>query len=475
MKNMKRKNISRRKFIGQAGLGLLGTSALLSTLNPLRSFGSAAAMNTGNSRAPYKAMVCLLLSGGNDSFNMLIPRGDSEYGTYAVTRSNLAIPKNDIIPINPLTSDGQQYGLHPGMPEMAQLFNDGNLSLISNLGTIIRPTTKEEIWNGTAELPLGLFSHADQVQQWQSGRTDERSAIGWGGRIADLLHNMNSNQNISMNISLTGSNIFENGENIIEFVINRYGGSGIWGYGGDWAYDQIRTGAINAMRSRPYSDMYRKTYINTIKKSNDANLEFMQAIEAVPEFNTAFSDNDLSQSFLMIAKAIAARETLGFERQIFFIDFSGWDHHDEVLNNQAVMLPEVSRALSEFNSVMEELGTHENVTTFTMSDFGRTLTSNGNGTDHAWGGNAMVMGGAVNGQEMFGTFPSLQLENPLDIGDGILIPTTSTDEYMAEIAMWFGVENEDVSSIFPNLSNFYDINSGEPPIGFLNFEQKEKI
>ena len=145
-----RKNISRRKFIGQTGLTILGASALLSPINPLRALGSAAAMNSGNKRAPYKAMVCLLLSGGNDSFNMLIPRGDSEYNEYAITRSNLAIPRNEIVPVNPLTSDGKTYGLHPGMPEMAQLFNDGKLSFINNVGTMVRPTTKEEVLNGLA-------------------------------------------------------------------------------------------------------------------------------------------------------------------------------------------------------------------------------------------------------------------------------------------------------------------------------------
>lgn len=466
---MKRKNISRRKFIRQAGFSIMGASALFSPAGPLRAISSAA-LGLGNSgRGPYKAMVCLLLSGGNDSFNMLIPRGNSEYNEYAVTRSNLAIPQDQLIPINPLTPDGNDYGLHPGMPELAALFNDGKASFISNVGTLIRPTTKEEILNGTADLPLGLFSHADQVQQWQTAYTHERSAIGWGGRIADVMHNVNANQNISMNISLSGSNIFENGEVITEFVIDRHGGSGIWGYGGDWAYDQIRTGAINAMLNNQYSDIYKQTYINTIKKSNDANLEFMEAIDSIPEFDTQFSDNDLSQSFYMIAKSIAAKDILGFDRQIYFVNFSGWDHHDELLNNQAEMLPVVSKALEEFNAVMEELGMIDKVVTFTMSDFGRTLTSNGNGTDHAWGGNAIVMGGAVNGQEIFGNFPSLVLDNPLDIGDGILIPTTSIDEYMAEVAMWFGLDNENTSNIFPNLSNFYDINSGVPPIGFLNF------
>ncbi len=465
---MKRKNISRRKFIRQTGLSVMGASALLSPAGPLRAISSAALGLGKANREPYKAMVCLLLSGGNDSFNMLIPRGNSEYNEYAVTRSNLAIPQGQLVPVTPVTSDGNEYGLHPGMPEMAGLFNNGKLSFISNVGTMIRPTTKEEIWNGTADLPLGLFSHADQIQQWQTAHPHERSAIGWGGRIADVVHSVNTNQNISMNISLSGSNIFENGEIITEFVIDRHGGSGIWGYGGDWAYDQIRTGAINAMLNTPYTDIYKQTYIGTIKKSNNANLEFMEAIDSIPEFNTPFSDNDLSQSFRMIAKSIAARDILGFDRQIYFIDFSGWDHHDELLNNQAEMLPIVSKALAEFNSVMEELGTIGDVVTFTISDFGRTLTSNGNGTDHAWGGNAIVMGGPVIGREIFGSFPSLLLDNPLDIGDGILIPTTSTDEYMAEIAMWFGVDNENVSSIFPNLANFYDINSGVPPIGFLN-------
>lgn len=463
------KYINRRKFIHQTGLTALGAAALFSPMGKLRALNLENGKHKNHTKnGPYKAMVCLMLSGGNDSFNMLIPRGNPSYNEYATTRSNLAIPQDELLPILPIIGDGSEYGLHPGMPEVAQLFNSGKLALISNVGTLVRPTTKEEIWNGTAELPLGLYSHADQIQQWQSGRTNERSAVGWGGRIADLMQNVNNNQNISMNISLTGSNVFENGENTIEFVIDRYGSSGISGYNGEWSYDQIRTVGINAMLNRSYTDIYQKTYINTIKKSNEANLEFSQAIEAVPDFNTPFSENDLSQSFLMIAKTIAARDILGFDRQIFFIDFRGWDHHDELLENQSTMLSQLSLALGEFNSVMEELGTTNNVTTFSMSDFGRSLTSNGNGTDHAWGGNAFVMGGAVNGQEMYGNFPSLILNNPLDIGQGTLIPTTSTDEYMAEIAMWYSVNNENVSSIFPNLSNFYDINSGNPPIGFLN-------
>ncbi len=466
---MRQKNISRRKFIRRVGLSTLGVSALFFPAGPLQAINAVTA-GLGKTRSgPYKAMVCLLLSGGNDSFNMLIPRGDTEYGEYALTRSNLAIPQDRLIPVFPATSDGNQYGLHPGMPEMAQLFNDGKLSFISNTGTLIRPTTKEEVMNGSADLPLGLFSHADQIQQWQTGHPHERTAIGWGGRIADVMHDMNTNQEISMNISLSGSNIFENGEMITEFVIDRNGAAGIWGYGGEWAYDQIRTGAINAMLNNQYNDIYKQTYINTIKKSNKANLAFIEAIDTIPEFDTEFSDNDLSQSFRMIAKSIAARDILGFERQIYFINYGGWDHHDELLNNQAQMLPVVSKALAEFDAVMEEIGTTQNVITFSISDFGRTLTSNGNGTDHAWGSNAIVMGGAVNGREIFGDFPSLQLDNPLDIGDGILIPTTSSDEYMAEIAMWFGVDNDNVSAIFPNLANFYDINSGVPPIGFLNF------
>jgi len=464
----KKYNISRRNFIRKTAIAGLGAGLLTSPILSVKSLANSNLSKQAGGRDNYKAMVCVLLAGGADSFNMLIPRGDTEYGEYATTRSNLAIPQNELLTINPLNNDGKQYGLHPAMPEIQELFNNAELSMISNVGTLVQHITKEEFWSGSVPVPLGLFSHADQIQQWQSGRPHQRTPIGWGGRISDIMTAVNTNQTIPMSVSLSGNNIFQHGIETIEFAINQDGSTGIIGYGDGDTYNQIKTGALDAIFNQAHTDPYKSTYISTLKNANSAGIEFSEALENIGPFTTVFSENNLSQLFEMIAKTIAARDILGFEKQIFFIEYPGWDHHDDVLTQMNEMLPLLSTAMSEFNSVMHELDTHNEVTTFTISDFGRTLTSNGNGSDHAWGGNAMVMGGSVLGSYRFGDFPSLQLGSPLDLADGVLIPQISTDEYLAEIAMWFGVENNDVSSIFPNLSNFYDINSGNLPIGFLN-------
>lgn len=463
---MKKRTISRRKFIGQS-CAAIGYTTLFSSLINLKAFGAAAMDNSNRPPEDYKALVCLFKMGGNDSFNMFIPRGTSEYNQYAVTRSNLAIPQNDILPVNPLTNDGQQYGFHPSMPEVQNLFETGKLALVSNVGTLIQPTTKEEFYNGSVPLPLGLFSHADQIQQWQTGRPHERTATGWGGRMADLMQTMNPNQNISMNISLSGTNVFQQGQEVTQFVVSNQGSTGITGFGED-GLNQVGTEAITNMLDQSYADLYKKTYVNTLKKANQGSIEFQAALGQVEELQTEFSNTNLSQDFKMVARSIAAGQNLDFERQIFFVGYGGWDHHDELLVNQAGKLAQVSAALSEFQAAMEELGLSDKVTTFSVSDFGRTLTSNGNGTDHAWGGNVMVMGGAVNGQDVYGSFPSLELDNPLEVGGGVFIPTTSADTYMAELAKWFGVSGSDLDMIFPNLNNFYDSNSNEMPIGFLN-------
>ncbi|NOY50416.1 MAG: DUF1501 domain-containing protein [Chlorobi bacterium] len=461
-------NLSRRKFISNSSLALMGSGFLGAQLFNLKAIASPAVND--NDRNTYKAMVCLMLDGGADSFNMLIPRGNVEYNEYAASRSNLAIAQNELLAINPLNNDGKSYGLHPAMGQVQSLFNSGELSFISNIGTLVEHLTKDDFWNGNAQLPLGLLSHADQSQQWQNGRPGERTQIGWGGRISDIMTPLNSNQTIPMSVSLSGNNIFQHGLQTIEFVINENGIAGIEGYNeNDGAYNQVKTAALDAMFALQNSDIYKSTYINTLNDANNAGIEFSEAINNVGEFSTLFSDNELSQKFKMIAKTIAARDDLGFEKQIFFVRFPAWDHHDNMLGNMNEMLPVLSAALAEFNAVMHELGTHSDVTTFSMSDFARTLSSNGNGTDHAWGGNVMVMGGAVNGQRRFGDFPTLALGSDIDVGGGVLIPQLSTDEYLAEIAMWFGVADADVSNIFPNLSNFYDINTGNPPIGFLNF------
>jgi uncharacterized protein (DUF1501 family) len=464
--------ISRRKFFGQASCAAIGASTLWSSLVNLKAFSAAALANSTTLLDPeYKALVCVFLSGGNDSYNMLMPRTPSEYNEYATTRSNLAIPLNEMLPIFPDAAGGRLFGLHPSMMRTQQLFNDGKMAFISNVGTLVRPTTKDEIWQGQPDLPLGLFSHSDQGQQWMTGLPNGRSGTGWGGKVADLIKDMNTNTNISMNLSLSGTNIFQTGQETIEFALDPYdGSSGIYGYGDhdEWnVFDRMRTRAINSMLDKEYQNMFEKTYIDVVRRSRDGHAQFQDAIGNVPQLQTTFTDNYLSRSFQMAAYSMAAHEALGMKRQIFFIDYGGWDHHDEVLNTQSAMLYELDTALGEFSDALAELGLGSQVTTFSLSEFSRTLTSNGNGTDHAWGGNVMVMGDDVIGKRIYGEYPTLALESNVEIGSGVLIPQMSADQYFAELALWFGVNPSDLPAIFPTLTNFYQPGSGMP-IGFLN-------
>lgn len=468
------KGISRRKFLGQASCAALGTTTFFSTLFNLGMTNEAASRNM-QAYAPqgnYKALVCILLEGGNDSFNMLVPRTGSTYNDYKTTRSNLAIKQSDLLNLNPITSGNHpELGVHPSMPEMQQLFNNGRLAFISNVGTLVEPTTKTQYENGGVTLPLGLFSHSDQIQQWQTSVPQSRAAYGWGGKVADILHSMNTNQNISMNISLSGRNIFQSGNLTSEYTIRPEGdGSiGINRYGGnndDDLLTKIRTSAIDSLMEQQYNDIFTQTYADVVRDAQNTHELFSAGVGGV-QLNTVFSISELSQSLNMVARTIGARDTLDVSRQTFFITYGGWDHHDEVLNAQSNMLAQVSKALKEFDDAMLELGVGDDVTTFAISDFGRTLTSNGNGTDHAWGGNVFAMGGSVKGGKIYGTYPDVALNTSLEIGGGVLIPTLSTDEYFAELAKWFGVSNSDLTTIFPNLIKFYSPNA-TPPIGFMN-------
>jgi uncharacterized protein (DUF1501 family) len=458
-----RRGVSRRQFLGQASCAAVGTTALYNTVLNLGMFNTLA----GTGVTDYKGLVCLFLSGGIDSFNVLVPRGEAEHAEYAAARGDLALPIDTLLPIAPATPDGREYGLHPGLLELQGLFEQGRLALVSNVGTLVEPTTLAQFRNGSVALPLGLFSHSDQAMHWQTSLPDQRNASGWAGRMADILQAGNGNQNISMNISLSGSNVFQSGAMTAHYTITENGSRGLRDYGGSSPQAQIRTEAIDGLLGLTYQHLFEKTFAQRMRSAIDAHIEFSAAIEGVPELQTQFSDTRLSRQMRMIAMTIAARETLGMRRQVFFVETGGWDHHDEVVGNQATMLPVVSRALSEFQSAMEELGVSNDVTTFTASDFARTLTSNGRGSDHAWGGNHLVLGGAVAGGDVYGTFPSLYAGNPLDTGRGRLIPTTSVDELFAEIALWFGVPTADLDLVLPNVGRFWSASAGAPPVGFL--------
>jgi len=251
--------------------------------------------------------------------------------------------------------------------------------------------------------------------------------------------------------------------------IRIYGSYGITGYDEGWQTAVLRAQAIDNMLDAYHADMFKRSYVDILKNAKNGSEDFTAALESITPFATQFSNNDISQSMHMIAKTIKAREAMGMKRQIFFVDMDGYDNHDEVLQTQNENLGIVDTALGEFAAAMQEINMHDCVTTFGISEFGRTLTSNGNGTDHAWGGNVFVMGGAVKGGDIYGTFPSLELNSELEIGGGVLIPTLSTDAYFAELSKWYGVGGSDLPLILPNIGNFYNTASTDLPIGFMTF------
>ena len=463
--------MKRRQFIRQASCAAIGSTTMLSTLLNLKAANAASIANSSIFGSnDYKALVCILLDGGNDSFNMLVPSSGQSYQNYKATRSNNALDNNTLLPIVPKTTDGRDFGLHPSMPNIKKMFDQGKIAFLNNIGTLVEPTTPDQYYLESVRLPLGLLSHSDQIKHWQTAFPQDRAAIGWGGKMADMILDMNNNTSISMNISLSGSNIFQTGKNATSYAIDpREGPVGIDGFGSGDEYEKLLKGAINDILDKSYADIFDKTYVDVIKNSRDSYLQFNDALSMVQSDGVYYPDDEwgVGQSFKTIRNTIAARNILDVQRQTFFVNFPEWDHHDEVLNSQASQLSVLDQTINGFQDSLAQMGLEDQVITFIISDFGRGLLSNGNGTDHAWGGNVFVVGGPVAGGEFYGEYPDLSLSSPLDIGGGIFLPKISADEYFAELAMWFGVPATDLPLILPNIRNFYDISSGEKPIGFL--------
>lgn len=467
---------SRRKFLGQLSCAAIGSNTLLNTIVNLNLANTLVAKRALFNN-DYKALVCILMAGGADSFNILVPKGDGEHAEYATVRGSLALGKDSLLPIIPNTSDGKEYGLHPSLTSIKTLFDNGNLAFAANVGTLQEPTTMTD-YTTSQNLPLGLFSHSDQLRQWQTSLPLDRKTVGWGGKMADVLASMNENSNISMTISLAGNRPFSNGNKTTNYVIhhkedaaaNVHGSTGITVLDLNRPDFIARKAGVQNVLSTEYENLLRIAYRNTLSTAQSNHDEFSSAIKAVPNFANPIAADIFSfgNNLKMVAKTIASRSVLNMNRQVFVVPFFGWDHHAEVLNNQTTMLNVLDKGLGEFYTVLEELGVADKVTTFTASEFGRTLTSNGNGSDHGWGGHSFIMGGAVNGKDIYGTYPDLFLGSNLDVGRGRLIPTMSTDEYFAELALWFGVEKSELSLVLPNIANFYNTANSTSPVGFMN-------
>lgn len=478
--SMKR-NISRRKFLGEASCAALGSATFLSSGLNLAAMNTLAARpHIIGSDGDYKAMVCILLAGGADTFNFLVPTETSEYADYSATRGSLALDaNNDLLNLN-YNDNGRTFGVHDQLTGVQNMFDQGDLSFVANVGTLIEPIVDyNDFQNGNKKLPLGLYSHSDQIQQWQTSIPQTRSASGVAGRMADILQDMNSIPEISMNISLNGKNTFQSGNMYNEYSISNNASFDNIGYDGFpswWSnyghLNDVKNNTIDSLATMQYSNLFHKTIGALGKQTSESIEKFKVALGNVVPIENTFSGTNLSTDMKMIAELISVRSHLGAQRQVFYTVFGGWDHHDDVIGNQNAMLPVLNDALTEFNQSMKDIGMHDNVVTFTISDFARTLTSNGNGSDHAWGGNQMIMGGPITGGQIFGDYPSLSLSsgNNLNVSSrGRILPTTSVDEFYAELALWYGVSINDIDYILPNLSNFYSA-SGWPnsmPIGMF--------
>jgi uncharacterized protein (DUF1501 family) len=435
------KKIDRRLFL-QGGLA---TTALAST--PGLTY--AAVLGSTAPFSDYRALVCIFLLGGNDSFNLLVPRSNAEYNVYAASRQNLAIAQADLLPINPLTSDGAQYGLHPATSGLQSLFESGGLAFVSNVGPLIEPTTRDQFFNKSVLLPPQLFSHNDQQDQWQSLKGRATSNTGWAGRMADLIRDNVAGQQMAVNASLAGSNLFQSADDTFAYVM---GPGGPLQYDGFWS--PAHRAAFEAIVDGSYDSVYERGFAAIQRRAIDAADTVSAAIASAPTLTTVFPGSDLGTQLKTVASLIAVRDLLQMERQIFFVATGGFDSHDDQNANQPGLLANVSESIAAFHAATVEIGIADSVTTFTQSDFGRTLTSNGDGTDHAWGGIQIVAGGAVRGRDLYGTYPLLQINGADDVGGGRMIPTTSADQFAATLAKWFGIPDADLDSVAPNIGNF---------------------
>ena len=488
--------IGRRDFVRQSACAALGITGLVNTLAYMRLVTAAMAQST-TALTDYKALVCLFLNGGNDSNNLLVPRSGSFRTDYESARGILALPAAGLAPIIP-DNDTRDFGLHPNAQPLADLFATGKLAFVCNVGTLAYPiATRSEYLNRLVPVPPQLFSHSDQQLQWQTSVPDKPFSSGWGGRVADLLNaSYNSASKVSMSVSLAGLNSFQVGTSgaVTQYAVTPSGVVSLRGYSssaGPYGGAQDSSGNYlnndTGKRLKAFDQIMNLTHENLLEEQYNTVVRSARAKEAyvgsaltaaaatgVP-FDALFANaqTSLGDQLKMVAKLIAGREALGNARQVFFCQVGGYDTHQGLLSSHASLMSELATGLKAFHDTLGQLNIANSVTTFTASDFNRTFTPNGTdstaGSDHAWGGHALVLGGAVNGKKLYGTFPSLKLgtDNDVDQNRGRWIPTVSVDQYSAVIAKWFGVDSNSMAAIFPNLSRFNDPFSGSANLGFL--------
>jgi uncharacterized protein (DUF1501 family) len=476
---------TRRTFLRRSAQ-LAFTGAALPTALNLAAFGDAAALNAPE--GSYKALVCIFLYGANDHYNTLVAYDADRHAKYTAIRSGIALPKDAALAANLLTPNapptaitgttvpagGSQYALNPVMTGLAGLFNSGKAAALLNVGPLIEPLTRAQFSAQSKRIPPKLFSHNDQQSIWQSSES-EGSTVGWGGNIGDLALSSNTASSTFTCISVTGNSVFLAGDSAESYQVSTGGAVRINAANGNVnGSSSVRT-AMTQLIQQDSTHVLGQIYNNVTKRSISAQGTVNAAIATTADGAAdasklaAFTpevlrDNALASQLKMVARMIAGRSGLGSpKRQVFMVSLGGFDLHDNLIANHPGLLTKVSQAMTAFYEATVALGVANQVTSFTASDFGRTLTSNGDGSDHGWGSHHFVVGGAVNGKAFYGYAPPISVgstaaaDDQWHVGQGRLLPTTSVDQYAATLGKWFGVTDAEMPSVLPNINNFNNV------------------
>jgi uncharacterized protein (DUF1501 family) len=472
-----RHELSRRHFLRTASMASM---AGLSVSPFLLELNSVAAMAQQTGAPDYKALVCVFLQGGNDGHGTVIATDTESFAAFTQARSGapgLAYPAASLLPITLKTpQSGRTFALNPALSGVQNLFTAGRAAVIANSGTLIAPATKSQVQSGSVPLPASLYSHFDQTAAWQAITADGGSAVheGWGGAMADLIASQNSNSTFTC-ISTAGTALFLAGEQTYQLNVTSAGAVPIAGLAKPPFNCQTCSSTLSSILTTEETNLFAKEYANVVNRSIAAQASLATAMlpagpTGVPNpaqyldpMTGKLADNPLATSLQTVARIIGGRASLGVSRQIFYVQLGSFDTHDAQAPQHARLLSQLGSALEYFDGLMTSAGLGDQVTAFTASDFGRTLTANSDGTDHGWGSHHFVVGGAVKGQDMYGTYPVIGSNQANDMGAGRLIPTTSVEQYAGTLCRWFGLSDNQVRTVLPNFGNF----GSSPYLGFM--------
>jgi uncharacterized protein (DUF1501 family) len=457
-------NASRRAFLQRASALSLAGAAAPWALN-LAAMGEAAAATATD----YKALVCVFLYGGNDYGNTLVPYDSANYTAYQGMRPTVAYARDALTPtlLTPSTAlaGGVQYAMAPELNMLLPIFNTGRLGVMLNVGTLLKPTTKAEYTAKTALLPPKLFSHNDQQSFWQSSSA-EGAVSGWGGRIGDLFEAGNGNATFTC-VNVSNNAVFLSGTKAVQYQVSTSGPVALTGAKSLFGSTACAA-ELQRLITAPGSNLFESEHAKVAARSLDAGSKLTTALangQPLPNDADFPANNALAAQLKLVARMIStsADSGIGAKRQVFFVSLGGFDNHDRLAEEHPGLLSTVAAALAPFYDATVKLGVASQVTTFTASDFGRTLTAN-DGSDHGWGSMHFMLGGAVNGGRYFGTPPAVANNGPDDVGQGRLLPSTSVDQYAATLGKWFGISDTDLLTVLPNLKEW---NLSQRTLGFV--------